>query len=44
MTTGMVTNNGIAITDGLEGSERVVLRAGGFLTEGESISPQTVER
>ena len=44
VTTGMVTNDGIAIMEGLEGTERVVLRAGGFLTEGESISPQIVKR
>ena len=44
VTTGLVTNEGIAIVDGLQGTERVVMRAGGFLTEGESISPQLVER
>ncbi len=44
VTTGMVTNDGIAIVDGLDGTEQVVLRAGGFLTEGESISPQLVEQ
>ncbi|WP_284123810.1 efflux RND transporter periplasmic adaptor subunit [Parerythrobacter aestuarii] len=38
--TGLVTREGIAVTDGLDGSEKVVLRAGGFLTEGETISPQ----
>ena len=36
---GMVTNRGIAIVAGLNGSERVVLRAGGFLSPGESIKP-----
>lgn len=41
--TGMVTDNGIAIASGLDGSERIVLRAGGFLTEGESVSPQLQE-
>lgn len=41
--TGMVTDNGIAIASGLDGSEKVVLRAGGFLTEGESVTPELVE-
>ena len=36
---GLVTNHGIAIVAGLNGSERVVLRAGGFLSPGESIKP-----
>jgi len=40
VTTGLVTNDGIAIDSGLDGTEQVVLRAGGFLTEGETISPQ----
>ncbi|GAA4046652.1 efflux RND transporter periplasmic adaptor subunit [Parerythrobacter jejuensis] len=43
VTTGIVTNSGIAINSGLDGSEKVVLRAGGFLTEGESVSPQMAE-
>ena len=38
--TGTVTDDGIAIVEGLSGNERVVLRAGGFLTEGETISPR----
>ncbi len=37
--TGMVTDDGIAIATGLTGAERVVMRAGGFLTEGETINP-----
>lgn len=41
--TGLVTAQGIAVVDGLEGSERVVYQAGGFLTEGELISPQLVD-
>lgn len=36
---GMVTDQGIAITSGLSGNERVVLRAGGFLSPGEVIKP-----
>lgn len=38
--TGMVTENGIAIVEGLDGSEQVVLRAGGFLSDGESVDPK----
>ncbi len=40
--TGMVTEEGIAIVEGLDGSELVVLRAGGFLTPGETVRPQKV--
>ena len=36
---GLVTNQGIAIVSGLSGNERVVLRAGGFLSPGEVIKP-----
>jgi RND family efflux transporter MFP subunit len=38
--TGAVTAAGIAITEGLAGTERVVLRAGGFLNPGETVNPQ----
>ncbi|MBO6527276.1 efflux RND transporter periplasmic adaptor subunit [Erythrobacter sp.] len=40
VTTGTVTSKGIVIDEGLTGSERVVLRAGGFLTEGETVRTQ----
>lgn len=40
ITTGAVTPQGIVVTEGLNGTERVVLRAGGFLTEGETVKPQ----
>jgi len=36
-----VTEQGITIASGLTGQERVVLRAGGFLTEGETVRPVT---
>ena len=36
---GMISDNGIAISSGLDGSERIVLSAGGFLTEGETVRP-----
>lgn len=41
--TGMVTANGISITSGLTGNERIVLRAGGFLNPGERVDPVTRE-
>jgi HlyD family secretion protein len=37
--TGGVTPSGIAVIEGLSGSERVVLRAGGFLQPGELVKP-----
>lgn len=40
VTAGMVTEDGIAILDGLNGNELVVLRAGGFLNPGETINPR----
>ena len=39
VTTGVVTPKGIAVTQGLAGNERVVLRAGGFLNPGETVRP-----
>ena len=36
---GRVTAQGIIVTEGLAGTERVVLRAGGFLQPGETIKP-----
>lgn len=41
--TGMVTQSGVVVTQGLSGSERVVLRAGGFLTPGETVNPQPLK-
>lgn len=41
--TGLVTDKGIAIVQGLAGGERVVLRAGGFLSEGDRIRPRLVK-
>lgn len=37
--TGEVTPKGIVVAEGLSGSERVVLRAGGFLNPGDVVSP-----
>lgn len=44
VTIGSVTKQGIAITEGLSGTERVVLRAGGFLNAGETINPQVQQK
>lgn len=38
--TGLITADGIAVTQGLTGSEKVVLRAGGFLNPGETVKPK----
>jgi HlyD family secretion protein len=37
--TGMITDKGIAVIEGLVGNEAVVLRAGGFLSPGETVKP-----
>ena len=42
--TGIVTDRGIAIAAGLSGSERVVMRDGGFLSPGEKINPKLVKQ
>ena len=41
--TGLVTENGIAVIEGLNGTERVVRRAGGFLSPGDEIRPKLVK-
>jgi HlyD family secretion protein len=38
--TGTVTPAGIAVIEGLQGNEAVVLRAGGFLNPGDKVRPQ----
>lgn len=38
--TGLVTERGVTITSGLEGNEKVVLRAGGFLNDGDKVKPR----
>ena len=38
---GSISDEGIVVASGLQGNERVVLRAGGFLTEGEQVRPVT---
>lgn len=40
VTAGLVTARGISIRSGLNGTEKVVLRAGGFLNEGDKVQPQ----
>jgi HlyD family secretion protein len=42
--TGMVTPNGVVVIEGLTGSERIVLKAGGFLTPGETVKPQPLRQ
>ena len=37
---GIVTDQGITVIEGLSGNEKVVLRAGGFLSPGEVVRPQ----
>lgn len=38
--TGVITDRGIAVVQGLSGSERVVVRAGAFLSAGETVKPK----
>ncbi|SFF92048.1 RND family efflux transporter, MFP subunit [Novosphingobium sp. CF614] len=40
--TGLVTAEGIAVSAGLSGAEKVVLRAGGFLNDGDKIKTKLV--
>ena len=40
--TGLVTADGIAVIEGLSGNERVVLRAGGFLSPGDKVKAKPV--
>jgi len=42
--TGAITSNGIAVAEGLSGNERIVERAGAFLSDGESVKPKLVKR
>jgi HlyD family secretion protein len=42
--TGTITNTGVIILEGLNGSERVVERAGAFLQPGETVKPKTAPR
>jgi len=42
VTTGAVTPDGIAITEGLTGNELIVLRAGGFLNPNETVNARRV--
>lgn len=37
---GSVSDAGIAVLSGLDGTERIVLRAGGFLNPGDKVQPQ----
>lgn len=42
--TGAITDTGVIILEGLNGSERVVERAGAFLQPGETVKPKTAPR
>lgn len=42
VTTGLVTAQGIAVKSGLSGTEKIVLRAGGFLSDGDKVQPKLV--
>ena len=42
--TGEVTEQGIPIVAGLNGTERIVLRAGGFLNAGDAVHPVAAKR
>jgi HlyD family secretion protein len=41
--TGMIVANGVVVTRGLAGGERVVKRAGAFLSTGESVKPRAAD-
>ena len=41
--TGIVTANGIAVVEGLSGNEKVIQRAGGFVSPGEVVRPRLVK-
>ncbi|MPS67504.1 efflux RND transporter periplasmic adaptor subunit [Novosphingobium aerophilum] len=38
--TGLVTGKGIVVKSGIDGNEKIVLRAGGFLNDGDKVKPQ----
>ena len=40
--TGAITDSGVVVVEGLSGSERVVQRAGAFLSAGETVKPRSV--
>ncbi|TCM18599.1 RND family efflux transporter MFP subunit [Novosphingobium sp. PhB165] len=40
--TGLVTAQGIVVKSGLQGNEKIVLRAGGFLNDGDTVKPRLV--
>ncbi|MXO91330.1 efflux RND transporter periplasmic adaptor subunit [Pontixanthobacter aquaemixtae] len=42
--TGAITSEGVSITGGLDGTEAVVVRAGGFLNPGETVRPQRADK
>lgn len=41
--TGTISDRGIIITSGLDGTERVILRAGAFVSAGETVQPRAAK-
>lgn len=41
--TGSITDRGIIVTEGLAGDERIILRAGAFVSTGETVQPKLVK-
>lgn len=44
VTVGQVSDHGVSVTGGINGSERIVLSAGAFLSPGQKVKPQTQAR
>ncbi|MEJ7934236.1 efflux RND transporter periplasmic adaptor subunit [Sphingobium sp. AN558] len=44
VTTGQVSDSGVSVTRGLDGSERIVMSAGAFLNPGQKVKPQAKAR
>jgi HlyD family secretion protein len=42
--TGLVTTGSIAVTEGLNGTEQVIPRAGGFINPADKVKPRRVEQ
>ena len=42
--TGWITADGIVVTEGLTGKERIVQRAGAFLSDGETVKPKLAKQ
>jgi hypothetical protein len=40
VTVGQVSDNGVAVTGGISGTEKIVTSAGAFLTPGQKVKPE----